>query len=194
MSWLSLLATVAASQTPALHWEGTAEVYPLGRTLKIAVRSHIDRNGNVVSESWPIELGESRGLRRILISAQGGTMERAGEKQAMPTEIWSEERAQFGFYRQLQEAHSLAFDRARSGVTTFSVPGEVTTWFRVATDGSLVGAINEVPVGGPGQKAYQTFRFAGFWLDDGAIFPKHLEMTRDGKPFFTLDVTKFDAR
>lgn len=194
MSWLSLLATVAASQTPALHWEGTAEVYPPGRTLKIAVRSHIDRNGNVVSESWPIELGEARGLRRMLISAQGGTMERAREKQSMPTEIWSEERAQFGFYRQLQEAHSLALDRARNGVTTFSVPGEVTTWFRVATDGGLVGAINEVPVGGPGQKAYQTLRFAGFWLDDGAIFPKHLEMIRDGKPFFTLDVTKFDAR
>ena len=121
-------------------------------------------------------------------------MERGGESQPMPPEIWFEERAQFGFYRQLQEAATLAPERAKQGVTSFSVPGEVTTWFRLASDGTLIGAVNEVPSGGEGDKAYQTFRLEGFWQSGEALFPRHMEIVRAGEPCFTLDVTKFDAR
>jgi hypothetical protein len=191
---ISALAAMAAAGSPivALSWEGTAEVYPPGRTLKIAVRSSIDREGNVLSESWPIELGEAKGIRRMTLSASGGTMERAGVRQAMPPAIWSEERAQFGFYRQLQVAAAEVAQLAGKGVDTFSVEGEVKTWFRIGSSGELTGAINEVPT--PGGTAWQQFRFDGFWRDDGAVFPKHMEMTRDGRPYFTLDVTRFDAR
>ena len=189
-----LLATIAAAQPPSLSWEGTAEVYPPGRVLKLAVRSRIDSDGKVVSESWPIELGEAKGLRRMTITADGGTMERGGESQPMPREIWTEETAQFGFYRQLQGAAALAPERAKQGITSISVPGHVTTWFRLAPDGTLAGAVNEVPTGEQGRKAYQVFRLDGFWEAGGAVFPKHMEMVRDGQPYFTLDVTKFDAR
>ena len=187
----ALLAALAGQQ-PSLSWEGTAEVYPPGRALKIAVRSSIDADGNVVSDSWPVELGEGKGLRRMTLSANGGTTERGGEKQPMPADMLAEERAQFGFYRQLQTAASQVPARIAQGVNTFAVEGEVKTWFRIGSDGQLIGAVNEVPTGAG--RAWQEFRFDGLLRSNGAIFPKQMRMTRNGRRYFLLDVTKFDAR
>jgi len=187
------LALLAAAAGPlALSWEGSAEVYPPGRTLQIAVRSSIDAQGNVVSESWPVELGEAKGLRRMTLSAEGGTMERGGEKQPMPADMWAEERAQFGFYRQLQVAASEVPAHIAQGVNTFSVDGEVKTWFRIGPDGELIGAVNEVRAADG--RAWQEFRFDGLLRSNGAVFPKQMRMTRNGQRFFLLEVTKFDAR
>ena len=192
MIWLNLLATVVAVQLPSMSCEGTAEVYPPGQVAKIAVRTRIDQEGNVVSESWPVEVGEARGLRRMTITDAGGTMERSGEKQPMPTDIWREERAQFGFYRQLQVAASQVPARITQGVNTFSVEGEVKTWFRIGSNGQLIGAVNEVPTGDG--RAWQEFRFDGLLHSNGAVFPRQMRMTRNGQRFFLLDVTRFDAR
>ena len=192
MTCLPLLAMLAASEMPPLSWEGTAEVYPPGRVLKIAVRSRIDREGNVVSESWPAELGEAKGLRRMTITDTGGTMERGGEKQRMPADIWQEERAQFGFYRQLQFAASEAPARVARGANMFSVDGVVKTWFRIGPSGQLAGAVNQVPTSDG--LAWQEFRFDGLLESNGAVFPRQLTMTRNGEPYFTLHVTSFDAR
>ena len=187
------LALLAAAAGPlALSWEGNAEVYPPGRTLQIAVRSSIDGDGNVTSESWPVELGEAKGLRRMTLSATGGTMERSGEKQPMPADLWAEERAQFGFYRQLQVAASLLPSHIARRVNTFSVDGDVRTWFRISPDGELIGAVNEVPTAEG--RAWQEFRFDGLLRSNGAVFPQRMRITRNGQPFFLLDVTKFDAR
>ena len=188
---IGMVLLAAAAGPLALSWEGTAEVYPPGSKLEIAVRTSIDRDGNVVSESWPVAVGEAKGLRRMTLSAHGGTMERGGEKQAMPQDIWAEERAQFGFYRQLQTAASLLPEHIAKGVNTFSVDGAVKTWFRIGPDGELIGAVNEVPTGDG--RAWQEFRFDGLLRNDGAVFPRGMRMIRDGQPYFRLNVTKFDA-
>jgi hypothetical protein len=192
VSWVGVLAAVAAFQAQPLSWEGTAEVYPPGRVLKIAVRTRIDREGNVVSESWPIDVGEAKGLRRMTLTDAGGTMERGGEKQPMPADIWKEERTQFGFYRQLQAAASELPARIAQGVNAFSVDGEVKTWFRVGPDGDLIGAVNQVPTADG--RAWQEFRFDGLLQSSGAVFPRQMRMTRNGQPYFLLNVTRFDAR
>lgn len=184
-------APVEQAKVQGMRWEGSAEVYPPGSVLKIAVRSRIDGD-KVVSESWPVELGEAKGLRRMTLDARGGTVERGGKSDPMPTEMWTEERAQFGFYTQLQAASLRAAQVAGLGVDTFSVDGPARTWFRIGRDGTLVGATNQVPSEG-GKLAHQTFRFDGFWTANGMIFPKHMEMTRDGERYFTLDVTSFHA-
>ena len=181
----------AAAGMVSLSWEGTAEVHPPGRTLQIAVRSSIDAEGNVVSESWPVELGETKGLRRMTISNAGGTMERGGDKQVLPPDIWSEERAQFGFYRQLQVAAAKVPEHIARGANSFSVDGAVRTWFRIGHDGQLIGAVNDVPTAGG--LARQEFRFDGLLRSNGAIFPRQMRMTRNGEPYFLLNVSRFDA-
>lgn len=178
--------------TEAISWEGEATVYPSGRELKIAVRTRIDPIGNVVSESWPVELGEAKGLRRMTLKDGSGTMERGGKTEPMPEAMYREEDQQFEIYRILQVAEERARELAPLGVTAFSEPFSPSTWFRIDREGTILGAINEVNAADG--TAYQTFRFDGFLRSGGAIFPKHMEMIRDGKPYFTLDVTRFDAR
>lgn len=192
---LAFLATAVLENPPplALSWEGTAIVFPDSTQRKIAVRTTIDRNGDVVSDSWPIEVGEEKGLRRMTLTADGGTMERRHESLPMGTEMWGEERAQFGLYRQLQIAAAQAPERAKLGVTSFSVPGDVTTWFHIGPDGSLIGAVNVIQFS-KAAPVYQQFRFDGFWQSNGAVFPRRMEIVRDGQRHFTLDVTRFDAR
>jgi hypothetical protein len=175
-----------------MSWEGEATVYPPGRELKIAVRTRIDQLGNVVSESWPIELGEAKGLRRMTLTGGGGTVERDGQKLPMPEDMYREERAQFEIYRLLQLAADRGPEMAALGADTFSVLDGKSTWFRIDKRGTIVGAVNEVPA--EGGAAYQQFRFEGFLTSGEWVFPKHMEMTREGKPYFTLDVAKFNAR
>ena len=103
------------------------------------------------------------------------------------------ELAQFGFYRQLQEAAAQAPAAAKAGANTLSVGGAVRTWFRIAEDGSLISAFNDLS-GEDGKAIRQTFDFTGWWHDDGAIFPRRMVMKRSGEPYFTLNVESFDAR
>ena len=208
MQWRALLlaalsagiAAPAMAETPLavnlitspLSWEGEAVVHLPGGELKIAVRTRIDSIGNVVGESWPVELGEAKGLRRMTLTDGTGTMERGGKLEPMPEAMYREEQQQFDFYRHLQFAADEAPEMAALGVNTFQVGGVPLTWFRIDRDGYLVGAVNEIHAAGG--TAYQTFKFDGFWKSGESVFPKHMEMTRDGKPFFRLDVTRFDAR
>jgi hypothetical protein len=174
-----------------LSWQGTGEVYPPGRTLKIGLRTAIDPVGNVVSETWPLELGEAKGLRRMRIANGQGTIERGGKSQPMPEGMRTEEQEQFDFYRYLQLAAKRAPQMAALGVNTFQIPETSLTWFRTDRDGTITGAVNEVnAVGGT---AYQEFRFKGFWKSSESVFPKHMEMFRAGQRYFILDVTRFDA-
>lgn len=190
---LSADQAVLAGQAklPGMQWEGFAEVYPPGSVLKIAVRTRIDGE-NVVSESWPVEVGEAKGLRRMTLDKRGGTVERGGNKEAMPADMWAEEYAQFAFYNQLQAASARAIGLAKQGMNAIKIEGPVATWFRIDHSGRLTGATNQVPTE-RGKLAYQTFRFDGFWKSNGAVFPKHMEMTRNGQRYFTLDVTSFRA-
>ncbi len=38
------------------------------------------------------------------------------------------------------------------------------------------------------------FRIVGLWRSGEAVFPRRLEIRRDGRPFFDLDVTRFTSR
>ena len=106
-----LLAVAATALEPPrrpLSWDGTAEVYPPGKVVRIAVRTRIDDQGNVVSESWPVDVGEAKGMHRMTLDANGGTTNVGGKEAAMPAAMWAEERAQYGFYQQLQLAAARA--------------------------------------------------------------------------------------
>jgi hypothetical protein len=64
------LALAVASAAPVLAWEGRAVVHDGARDIAIAVRSRMEADW-IVSESWPVAAGEAKGLRRLIIPAQG---------------------------------------------------------------------------------------------------------------------------
>jgi hypothetical protein len=176
-------------KTRPLKWEGHAIVYAPGREIQIRVRTRISREGDVISESWPVEQGEGA-IRRMIIDQGSGWTERGGKREPMPPEMLQHERQQFGFYGQLQPA--IVFGKMLgSGETT--IAGEVATRFRIE-GGYPVEAHNRVnaPEAG-GKPIEQTFLLSDYKTEDGFAWPRRIEIRHDGKPYFTLNIDKFEA-
>jgi hypothetical protein len=190
-----MIALAVAGQLLAhgLYWEGTATVHDGKRSIVIAVRTTIARDGSVQSDTWPAPQGEKRGLRRMIIDAGGGTMERGGKRELMPDELLVEERMQYGFYGQLQQADRWCREHPRLRAP-YVVGGLVDTSFTCRL-GLVSSAANTLAPGSEGSATIaQRFTFRGWWRKRGMVFPRHMDLRRSGKPYFTLDVTRFDAR
>lgn len=186
-----LLALAVAVAVPTLKWEGRAVVHGGSRDIAIAVRSQMEAS-RTVSESWPVAEGEAKGLRRLIIPAAGeATLERGGKVTPMTAAFATEERAQFAFYQQLQvAARRCAAMPASTGMSdAFVIDGRSSFRCRgneVRTAANWVAA--------EGAPVRQEFLIKGLWRSGKAVFPRRLEIKRDGQPFFDLVVTSFSAK
>jgi hypothetical protein len=178
-----------AVQVRPLSWEGSAIVYAGGREINIRVRTRISRTGDVISESWLADQGENA-VRRMIIDASGGWMERDGKREPMPEAMLRHERQQFGLYNQLQPA--IVFARMiGSGETT--IGGDVSTSFRIK-EGVPIEARNQVSSPEPGGKPIdQEILLSDYKTEDGFSWPRRIEIHHDGKPYFSLSIDKFEA-
>lgn len=188
-----LALLLAAASARPLAWEGRATVHDGNRTIAIAVRSRVERDGTVISESWPLAEGAPEGLRRMVLQPDGtGTLERRGTVQPLPAEFAREEAAQFAFYQQYRVAAGQCAAQTQTGpgsnVIEVYSPGPVPTAFRCEWN-RITNAANWMA--GTGKPVRQDFRTIGQWRDAGNSFPKRLLIKRDGKLFFDLRVTRF---
>ena len=177
-----LAASTTAQDQVEMRWQASAIVHAGPRDIAIEARTTLSDRG-VLSESWPVAEGEKRGLRRMIIDGQAGWLERGGERTPMPEDMLSEERQQFGFYRELQDAASWCGNAGPSGSTTRTFG---RTSFR-CTGGRVTRAANWIGT------ARQDFRIAGLLRSNGMVFPKRLSIRRDGQPYFDMTVERFDA-
>lgn len=188
MSLITLLV-YAAVQSSAMSWRGSAEVTAGGRTIAIEVRSSIAADGTIISESWPTNEGEVRGLRRLVLSPDGtGSLERNGQRQALPREFVDEERAQFGFYLQLQTAAARCSASSQRAKATLDIEGPKLTRF-LCSRRRIISATNWTRSDGMPQR--QDFFIKGLRRDGSLLFPRRLVIRRGDRPFFDLHVTHF---
>jgi hypothetical protein len=176
----------------AVAWEGKGIVYASERKIEIGVRTRISKEGDVVSESWPIEQGESA-LRRMIIDKNGGWIERGGKREPMPPAMLEHERQQYGFYAQLQEALSRRDLTPVTG-TKIVVKGTVTTSFSSSYNRIPFKAMNRVssPEAG-GKPITQIFVLTGQHVSNGLEWPRKIRIYQHGKLFFDLEIDKFEA-
>lgn len=185
-----LLSLAAAAALPVLQWEGRGVVHDGTRTIAIAVRSRMEP-GRIVSESWPVAEGEAKGLRRLIIPEAGeATLERGGKVTPMPAAFATEERAQFAFYRQLQEAARTCAAQKPEATLSQSFVVDGRTSFRCRGSEARTAANWVAAAGTP---VRQEFRIIGLWRSGTAVFPRWLQLRRGGQPFFDLEVTSFTA-
>jgi hypothetical protein len=183
----------AAATTPAeLSWEASGLVHAGSRTIAIRSRTTLRTDGTLDSASWPTAVGEAKGLRRMLVNAEGsGWLERGAKSEPMPEALLREEGAQFGFYLQLQEAARWCADKGAGQSTVHTVDGPAPTAFR-CTGGRITRAANWVQADGPPLR--QDFRIDGLLRSGGYVFPPLMEIRRDGQPYFEMRTTGFRAR
>ena len=201
LGWLfGLLALFAAAsgsagfrsaepfQPRAVAWEGKGIVYAGDRKIEIGVRTRISKEGHVVSESWPLAQGEGA-MRRMIIDDRGGWMERDGKREPMPKEMLEHERQQFDFYRSLQSVMA-----ARSRPHEIAIPPAGATFFMFNQDGWPAEARNRVVSPEPGGPPIeQHFFLSGETISNGVGWPRQIRILHNGKPYFTLNIEKFEA-
>ncbi|UUR08485.1 hypothetical protein [Sphingomonas glaciei] len=148
-------------------------------------------SGKIVSEGWPVAEGEAKGLRRLIITdVDKATLERGGKVTAMPAAFATEERAQFAFYRQLQEAARICAARPAGKVMSEAFVVDGRTSFRCRGNEVRTAANWVAAEGAP---VRQEFRIVGLGRSNATVFPRRLEIRPDGQPFFDLEVTSFSA-
>jgi hypothetical protein len=177
-----------------LSWEGSATIHAGDQKIDIRVRTRIDAEGNVVSESWPVAQGE-QATRRMIIDATGGWMERGGQREPMPKEMFEHERQQFGLYRQLQIAMSRRQNmQAALAGPKLVVGGLVTTRFSFDLSSRPISARNQVSSPDPGSKPIrQIIYFGDLQSVDGFEWPRSFQIYQGGKLYFTLDIEKLEV-
>lgn len=177
-----LAALLLAAAAPGeVAWVADATVHAGGRTIALRSRTRLLANGGVISDSWPVSEGEATGLRRMTITPDGGWIERAGQRQAMPAAMLAEERRQFGFYRDYARA-DVWCAVAKRGLKAFG-----PTLFR-CRKGELTDAANRIGT------VRQDFRLFGSIRSAGAVLPLAMELRRDGQPYFSMRVERLSAR
>jgi len=187
-----MIAALALAAAVPLAWEGTAKVYDGATVIPLTVRSRMEADGTVVSDSWPTAVGRAKGLHRLVLRPDGsGSLTIGTKSQAAPAALIREERAQFGFYQEMQAAARNCARIGLVGVDDIQVDYRSSTHFR-CDKARLTSATNLVAAAG--KPVRQDFRMTGWWSDGDAVFPKRLIIKRDGKPFFDLTVTHFRSR
>jgi hypothetical protein len=174
-----------------LSWEGKATIHAGDRNIDIRVRTRISKEGHVVSESWPVEQGETA-LRRMIIDDTGGWIERGGKHEPMPKEMLEHERQQFGFYAQLQRAMTYQPDLFAG--PKLVVGGRVKTIFHFSPYNRPWSAINQVSSPEPGAKPIrQVIYFRDLQTTNGFEWPRRFQIYQGGKLYFDLKLDRFEA-
>lgn len=181
MMLAAALLTIAAAPPGELRWTADATVYDGNREIRIQSRTQLGRDGSVTSESWPLAEGEAAGLRRMIITQEGGWIERGGQRSPMPAAMLDEERKQYGFYLDYARADAWCL-RVRNGSRAFG-----RTIFRCRKR-ELTDAANRIGA------IRQDFRLFGSIRSQGAVLPLALELRRDGRRYFTMRVETLRAR
>lgn len=187
------IAPGAASNLPRrLSWTGTAHISAGGEEIDIGLRTTVDPPFAARSETWLLSKGAAS-TRSMVITPDGGWIEREGRRDPIPEAMLRHERQQFGIYTLMLMAPSLASSARPTGRVFVGPTGNAPrTELIFNSEGRLVEARNSVfdPEGGT-EPVPQVFRFSGTLSDGGVDWPQRIDIEQKGKPYITIRLDSF---
>lgn len=189
----------AATVDRKLWWRGTAHVEVEGRSLDLAAETSLDVPLlRVRSTTYIIAQGPAT-ARTLILEPDSVWVERAGQRSAMPPQFGIHERQQFAMYAWLYLVQRVKQMRqqarlARSRKLSLASPPYPDVVFDIGADGYPVAAEWTVEDAEPGKPPIpQRIAFTGRIGSHGVRWPRRFDLTRDGKPYFLLDIAEFRA-
>lgn len=182
---------VVEQQPHRLSWAGTGRVFLPDAQLDLGVSTSLQvlPLDHIRSESWLLSQGKASKRAMIFEGAQAW-IERGGKREAMPEAMRRHELQQYGIYELILEARQLRGRVSKQRASQIAFKG-AELLFR---DGRLAEIRNEVVEADEGAaRIPQTFLLSGEMIDDGVSWPRKIEILQNGKPYFTLELTSFDA-
>ncbi len=174
----------------ALSWEGRAHASVGGRELDLVSQTRLVLPMlSVRSKSWIVSEGPEK-ARTLALEPDGAWVELPAGKRPIPVDMAIHERQQYAIYAQLLIALS---KRRRPGTTlALSNLPYPDVAFAIGPDGRPVAADVTVDAPEPGKpRIAEHLTFAGRIEDKGIAWPETITIAQDGKPYFTLHVSRF---
>lgn len=185
-----------------LQWQGEAVVHAGEQDVAIGVATTLVPFSWVRSKSWRLVDGPGKS-RTMLITPEGGWVERGGRTEVLAPAFVAHERAQFAIYALMllapladgrSKLRRLA-DRGALRVLEATHPLAPRTELLFEPSGRLAEALNRVP--DPEGKAPIAQRF--IFSEEAAMtapvrWPRELRIEQEGKPYFELRFDRIETR
>ena len=184
---------------PALSWRGRATVHLPDRALELQGQWRLVPPDRARVETQDLQ-GSSASLRRMVIDGERGWGEVQGHPSPLPREMVAHERDQFYLYHLMRLAPLLTPQYTLTGLGRGA---DSLRGVRVARAGrpdvSLFFddqprlARMEVRITDPssGNEVQQVVKLSGVVEAAGLRWPRKIELTWDGNPYFDLEVLEF---
>lgn len=192
----------ALGRVVMLQWRGEAVVHAGGNDVAIGVATTLVPFSWVRSKSWRLVDGPEKS-RTMLITPEGGWVERGGRTEALAPAFVGHERAQFAIYALMLLApiaggraklRRLA-DRGPLRVLEVTHPLAPPTELLFEPSGRLAEALNRVPDSAGGAPIAQRFIFSEEAVTTAPIrWPRGLRIEQEGKPYFELRFDRIETR
>ena len=182
-----------------LTWDGEAVVHDGNRDIRIGMSTMVVPFITARSSSWPIAEGKAA-ARTMIITKDGGRVERSGMTAPLPATITVHERAQFAMYGLML----LQFDSGRAGIRRVASvhglsglrvdhPYAPKSRLYFESDGRLAEARNAVPGPIDGRPVHQHFYFSREQMPGPVRWPRTIRIEQGGRPYFELTLSRFEA-
>jgi hypothetical protein len=192
----------ALSAAPVLAWTGDARIYSDQKIISITVDTVVEPPVRARSRSWLTEKGPA--TERVMeIGPSQGSLTRGGVTSPMPQSMLRHERQQYAIYELLRltplqqpQCKLTMLRKGSDGLRGFRVrrpglPG-ADLWFDDQAHLAVVKTIVSDP--DSGKSIREEVRFSGQIEDQGVRWPKLIQITWNGVPYFDLTLNSFSAR
>jgi hypothetical protein len=184
----------ALRRATVLKWRGRAFVYAGDRRIELEGSWIVEPPDRAVVATWETDKGKESTRRLILLGSEGW-MDRAGERTPMPSEMLASERDQFYLYSvmRLLPLREPGVRLTAPGPRSLRVESAGRPDVELTFDGS--GSLDRMraeihdPVSN--RKVVEKITFEGLLQAGGVRWPRRISITRDGAPFFDLELTEF---
>lgn len=186
----------ALERARALVWEGDAAVHVRGRTVELSGRWAVQPPDSAVVATWERSRGPAS-TRRLILSGTRGWFEREGQLSPMPPTVLANEREQFYLYNLMRlvplrapgvTLSPIAPDSLGQRGVRVTKAGRPDVDLYVDGSGRLAHLRTRVTDAMSGNPSVEDVWLAGSVDADGVHWPRSIQLTLDGKPYFELEI------
>jgi len=177
------------ARVKALSWSGTARIAGGDRMIDLTLRSHVEPCANARTDSWLTT--DTSTLRSMLLTPNGGFLQRGDATTAMLPAQTLHERQQYAIYGYLllvQPGVTLTPDAGR---ITASRPGLPPIRLTIDADGTIDAADYVVAAPDGTGTIAEHIRFDGKLSDKGINWWQRMILLQNGMPYMTLTLESF---
>lgn len=184
----------ALRRATVLKWRGRAMVHAGESVFRLEGRWIVEPPDRAVVSTWEVDKGESSTRRLVLLGSAGWT-ERDGTRTPMPAQVLANERVQFYLYSvmRLLPLREPGVRLTATGPRSLRVERDGRPPVEVTFDGDgwIDRLRTQVPDPESGREVEEVITFEGAITAGGVHWPLRLAISREGAPFFDLELTDF---